>query len=492
VKAPAELPDDQLDDIQSLAITSWKRLQHGAYLFVTFPADRGVPAIAARRAWLRGLIDKVSRASEVTPRDTDEAVARKGGDPRLQIAFTPDGLAALGATEAEREGLSQEVTDGMARRARFLGDGEHLAWELGGPEAPRIGAMLACFAGTHGELEDIVAERTREITALGATCVAEPSTWIGTREHFGYADGISQPIIARKRAREVDPNHVVPAGEILLGYENAYGRVGNGPRATRPDGTVVDLGKNGTYLVFRKLEQHVTEFWSYFREQAIALLDSGVGPGRDCTAAEMDAWIDWLAAKSIGRWRSGAPLVLTPDHEDPAKAGASVVNKFDFRELDLRGDRCPIGSHIRRANPRDAREPDTSTVEESRKVIRRHRVLRRGRSWGAPMDRQDAINGVRDGVRRGLLFICLQASIARGFEFVQQTWLSNLGFGGLSRESDPLAKGEVDPRGSPHDGFTIPCHPLRLRLHGMPRFVTTCGGDYFFLPSMTALRYFAG
>src|SRR6185503_17140640 len=128
-----------------------------------------------------------------------------------------------------------------------------------------------------------------------------------------------------------------------------------------------------------------------------------------------------------GRWRSGAPLVKSPDHEDPSKAGASVVNKFDFRDDDLHGEACPLGSHIRRANPRDAREPATSSVEDSRMVIRRHRVLRRGRSWGEPLDRLKAIDGVRDGKRRGLLFICLQASIARGFEFVQQTWLSNLG-----------------------------------------------------------------
>jgi Dyp-type peroxidase family len=254
----------------------------------------------------------------------------------------------------------------------------------------------------------------------------------------------------------------------------------------------VDLGRNGTYLVFRKLQQHVEQFWHYFDQQARQLMRAGVGPKVDCSAEELDAWVDWLAAKSIGRWRSGAPLVKSPDHEDPSKAGASVVNKFSFRgDNDLHGDACPNGSHIRRANPRDAREPDTSTAEDSRTVVRRHRVLRRGRSWGPPMDRLVARTGVPDGNRRGLLFICLQASIARGFEFVQQTWLSNLGFGGLAREGDPLAKGEVDPKGSAHDGFTIPAYPIRIRLHGMPRFVSTLGGEYFFVPSISALNYFA-
>lgn len=483
-----------LSDIQAIAVTGWKRLHHVCYLFVTFTGEVETPTavdVRRRRDWLGGVVGQVAHAGQISiSREADDATVRAGGPPRLQLGVTGDGLRALGAVD-ELAGLAQECKDGMASRARFLGDGDATTWELGRPGA-RPHVLLACFAADQPELDELVEDQLRRVEAAGATVTREYTHWIGAREHFGYADGISQPLIAGSRPDlPSDPFHDVPPGEILLGYENAYGKIPRGPRGRRADGTALDLGRNGTYLVFRKLQQHVEKFWHYFDQQARELMRAGVGPSVDCSADELDAWVDWLAAKSIGRWRSGAPLVKAPDHEDPGKAAKSVVNKFAFRDDDLAGTACPIGSHIRRANPRDAREPATSSADESRMVVRRHRVLRRGRSWGPPMDRLVARTGVPDGNRRGLLFVCLQASIARGFEFVQQTWLSNLGFGGLSREGDPLAKGEVDPRGTAHDGFTIPMDPIRIRLHGMPRFVSTLGGDYFFVPSISALQYFA-
>jgi Dyp-type peroxidase family len=475
----------ELDDIQALAVTSWKRLQHAAYLFVTFdPAG----SVAARKAWLARVVDAVSPASHVPPRDVDagtDAAPRPGGPPRVQLALTATGMRALGATDAEMHGFADEAKQGMAARARILGDGEDPAserWELGAKGKPRIDALIACYAETAPALDELVRHHTSGVVAAGATVVDERTTWIGKREHFGYADGISQPIIAGTRDG-ADPSHVVPAGEILLGYHNAYNRMPRGPRGA------IDLGRNGSYLVVRKLEQDVVAFWSYFASEARALLGCGHGPGPDCTDAQLDAWIDWLAAKVVGRWRSGASLVASPDHDDASKANPETVNRYDYRDKDLHGELCPIGSHVRRANPRDAR--DGSTAEESRLVVRRHRLLRRGRSWGPPLDREAALQGKRDGQRRGLMFMCLQASIARGFEFVQQTWLSNMGFGGLAREGDPLMGGEVDPRGAPHSTFTIPVQPVRIRLHGIPRFVTTLGGEYFFMPSMTALRHLA-
>jgi Dyp-type peroxidase family len=493
VAATALMLDD-LPDIQALVLTSWKRLPHAAYVFATFDERRDPEAVAARRRWLAALVPDVSTCAEISvTRDDDQVPAPAGATPpRLQLALSAVGLAALGATPAELAGLADEAKQGMYARARILGDGATPAWELGGA-GPRLGALVACFAPDATALEEMIADHTARLVAIDATVVVERTQFLGRREHFGYADGLSQPCIAGTRKRP-DPDNEVPTGEILLGYLNAYDRMPKGPRGVGADGQPLDLGKNGTYLVFRKLEQHVERFWGYFAEQARALLHCGYGPGPDCTPAELDAWTDWLAAKAIGRWRSGAPLSLSPEHEDPAKATPEVCNDFRFAANDPHGERCPIGSHIRRANPRDARGAG-ETPQESLAVVRRHRLVRRGRSWGPPMDREAALTGQSDGQRRGLLFISLQASIARGFEFVQQTWLSNLGFARLNREGDPLAGGEVDPRGQTggdvHDYFTIPVAPIRIRLVDRPQMVSTTGGEYFFLPSLTALRHWS-
>src|SRR5262249_23822244 len=171
--------------------------------------------------------------------------------------------------------------------------------------------------------------------------------------------------------------------------------------------------------------------------------------GDDDAAADLT---ELFAAKLVGRWRSGAPLALAPERDDPELATPTRRNCFDYLEHDADGLRCPISAHIRRANPRDARG---GSAAESRTVVNRHRIVRRGRSYGAPLSHGDALAGRDDGIARGLYFLCLQSSIARGFEFIQQTWLANPGFLGLHREPDPLLGGSAD---ACH--FTIPGDPV--------------------------------
>jgi deferrochelatase/peroxidase EfeB len=175
-------------------------------------------------------------------------------------------------------------------------------------------------------------------------------------------------------------------------------------------------------------------------------------------------------------------MVLTPDRDDPAYATRERLNDFGFLDHDPDGLRCPMSSHVRRANPRDARGGGAAASEL---VVSRHRILRRGRSYGAPLPPEAAITHGDDGVERGLYFICLQASIARGFEFIQQSWLANPGFLGLHREPDPIIGGS----GTRH--LTIPAEPVRLRLTDVPTVVTHVGGGYFFVPSLSALARIA-
>jgi deferrochelatase/peroxidase EfeB len=154
------------------------------------------------------------------------------------------------------------------------------------------------------------------------------------------------------------------------------------------------------------------------------------------------------------------------------------LNEFSFAVDDPDGQRCPLGAHIRRANPRDMLGGETQ----------RHRIVRRGRLYGPKLDQASD-----DGQSRGLYFVALNANIRRQFEFIQQTWLNGRKFGGLFDERDPLLGkdergevGEVSQR-----AFSVQGQFVRRRLVGLPRFVRVRGGEYFFLPGLRALNYLA-
>ncbi len=437
-----------LEDIQGLVYTGWGEHEYAGYLFATL-------ADATRaRAWLDGVRRQVSPAS----------LSRTAPGDRVNIALSPQGLAKLGVPDEVYAALPQEAKRGMASRARILGDDEPTGWELG--KDNELDVLVMVFARDPDRRAALLAEHRDALRAAGAS-VRDPelSYSLAGKEHFGFADGVSQPFLAGKRDEPRHGEPALPTGEILLGYRNAYDRLPASPMWGKDD-----FGKNGTYLVFRKLHQHVDRFWGYVAARARELEADPVA------AAELT---EVLAAKLVGRWKSGAPLVLSPHRDDPAYATPERINTFNFHDLDPHGERCPISSHVRRANPRDARGDEP---KESMKVVMRHRILRRGRSYGRPLPEADALAGRDDGVARGLYFISLQASIARGFEFIQQTWLSNPGFNSLFSEPDPIM-GNGDGTAE----VTIPASPVRLRLANVPSVVTVMGGGYFFLPSLTAL-----
>jgi Dyp-type peroxidase family len=272
------------------------------------------------------------------------------------------------------------------------------------------------------------------------------------REHFGFADGISQPILQGSTDAQRFPEspHVTALGEFVFGYRDEHGAT-SGPA----DGAAA-FARNGTYLVARQIEQHVGEFHAFCER---ATLSNGAP---DPEAASR------LEAKIIGRLPDGTPLVPNGDRRD---------NDFGFAE-DPFGYGCPVGAHVRRANPRGSlgnqnvpHEPDNA-----------HRILRRARSYGSSYH-----PGVLDS-GRGLLFLALNADIERQFEFIQQNWINSPSFNGIDGERDPLVGGDVVP----HQTFTIPGVPAPCRIHNVPRFVNVVGGQYFFLPGKQALLSLAG
>ena len=455
----------ELDDIQGLVARGYGTLRFAAFVLLRINDS------AAARAWLGVLAGEVATAERG---DRSEAV---------HVAFTHSGLRGLGLPERSLAGFPDEFTGGMItdHRRRILGDvGESAPeqWRWGGPSNP-VDAVLLLYAENETGLKNLV-DRHAGSAALGAAGLAavqrlDTSPLDGT-EPFGFRDGISQPLIA-----ELGPPgqpgprlHTVRAGEFVLGYQNQYGQVADSPTVAAADDPArvlprtgdperADLGRNGSYLVLRQLAQDVDGF-RHFVDQA----------SRADGQTDRDASTR-LAAKMVGRWPNGAPLALAPDHPVDDLADA---NDFGYADDDADGLGCPVGAHIRRANPRDALDPE-SGPDQSIRSVNRHRLLRRGRAYHEPSDPGE----------RGIHFICLNANIARQFEFVQHTWLNNPKFAGLYDDTDPLV---ATHQGDAGRTFTVQARPLRQRVTGLPPFVTVKGGAYFFLPGRRTLRFLAG
>ena len=433
----------ELGDIQAAALRP-DPLPVGTYLFLRF-GDA-----AQERGWLQAIAGRV----------TSVAAWDATGGTIWNVALTAAGLRTLGLPEDTVQTFAPEFVEGMAAPARsaLLGDTgtsgpEH--WEPGLRD-PTTHALLLLNAATDEALVAARADHAAILAALpGVTVLYEQAVALlpGLREHFGYRDGISQPAIAGS-GLPVRPGQepVLRAGEFILGtldQNNEY------PAAPQP----AVLGRNGTYLVWRKLHEDVAGFRAFLQQNAAT-------PNAE----------ERLAAKLMGRWRSGAPLSLSPDHDDPA-LGADAARNNHFRYLadDPKGLTCPLGSHVRRAYARDALNGPLTDVQ-------RHRVLRRGMPYGPPLPP----GAPDDGADRGLIFVALGASIARQFEFVQSVWLNNSDFIGQSGDRDPIV--------GANDGTThtvIPQKPLRRRILNLPRFVTVRGGGYFFLPGVQALNILA-
>jgi Dyp-type peroxidase family len=455
-----------LHDVQGLFARGYGNLRAAAFLLLEIENSAGT------RRWLDHLNAAITSA-EARP-----------DDRALNLAFTSSGLERLGLDRAALRQFSNEFVTGMTtpHRTRILGDLDENAparWEWGGHGEPSIDAVLLLYALDDSTLAALEAEQTKALPEGGLSVVRRLGTAdLDDFEPFGFRDGISQPFV-EGLSKTGPAESTVRAGEFLLGYPNEYGLYTDRPLlapADDPAGVLprdaagsgrADLGRNGSYLVFRQLRQDVGAFWR-FTDAATRKRDGSSDPGARLR----------LAAKMVGRWPSGAPLTLAPEADDPALAEA---NDFAYHGVDRRGTRCPLGSHIRRSNPRDSLDPRPGSGD-SFAINRRHRLLRRGREYGPPLPIDQALAG-DDGADRGLHFICLNANIARQFEFVHHTWLNNPKFDGLYDDADPLFAAGA---------FTVPTEGVRERETDVPRFVTTRGGAYFFLPGIAALRYLAG
>jgi Dyp-type peroxidase family len=315
----------------------------------------------------------------------------------------------------------------------------------------------------------------------------EGVTLEGNREHFGFRDGISQPII-KGSGRTGPAVDQINAGEFLMGYKNEYGVYPDTPVISEDQGNLnllaadaggtghKDLGKNGSYMVLRQLEQHVNTFWTFMKEQT-----------KNADGSTNIEESDKLAAKMMGRWRCGAPISKFPDENpDPNDREHKYENDNDYNyKDDKEGLKCPFGSHMRRTNPRDTFEDDGP--KQSVKLSNRHRIMRRARLYGEPHlagPKKHEPNG-----EVGLIFTCFNADIARQFEFIQYTWGNYPKVKQLYNDPDPIIGVREKPEPGVEQNFTIHDNPVNKYITDLPSFVTVRGGAYFFFPSITSIRY---
>ncbi len=432
----------ELDDIQAGALHERPSPYVGTYLLLSI-RDRADGRALVRR--LHRIVDPAT-------------AGRSDDDTSLTVAFTYHGLEALGVPQDSLDRLRPGVPGGHGGSGRDPRR-HRCEWSraLGGtarqPRGPcrDRGPLLRRGAAARGG-----GEGPRGACRLpGVDLIWRQDCYqLATgRTSFGFKDGIGQPTVEGSgRPQTNSKDRPLKAGEIILGYPDETGEL---PPMPTPD----VLGRNGTYVVFRKLHTKVAAYRSYLRERATSRAEE-----------------DLLGAKIVGRWQSGAPLATSPDADD-VELGSDPRRNNDFGYGDdPRGFKCPVGAHARRANPRDAFDQDGG-VE-----VRLHQMVRRGTSYG-PMLPEGVVED--DGVERGIIFVFAGAHLKRQFEFVKTQWLNDGIFIGAPLESDPL----VGPRGDDSETFTIPHRPIRRRLTDLPPFVITRGGEYCFAPSLSALRW---
>ena len=439
-----DAPMLQLHEIQATVLRPRPAPYFGTHVLLR------VDDAQAGRAFLRRLTPYVDSAAD----------SRIAANAWLDVGITYTGLEALGLSQESLQSFPEAFRVGMAARAKQLGDdgvNDPKNWDKPfGTGQVHVG--VSAFTDSEEKRRralTIAREQYEGFSGVSVLAMQDFGAQPGDLNSLGYKDGIDQPAIEGSGV-ETPPAYGRPikAGEFILGYP---GEAGIPLPMPQPD----ILGRNGTYVGFRKYQSRVGAFNRFLRANG-------------STTEEREL----VAAKLVGRWRSGAPLTLAPDKDDPA-LGADPQRNNDFNYAnDPHGRQVPFGSHIRRMNPRDTKLTRLTDVNI-------HRVIRRGTTFGPPYD-PNALSEADDEVPHGAIFLFISAKAMATIEFLQQEWINEGDFIGAGNERDPIV-------GRQEEGatFTIPREPVRRRIHGIETFNVLRGGEYFFMPSISALNWLA-
>jgi len=447
----------------------------------------------------------------------------------INIGFSFLGLLALEVSTRTLRGMPDEFIDGMEKRAAMLGDTPFLGrrdalWRNAADKPVHIMVSLNAEMDEAGNpvpelqtetlwLRSLCAASNGGVTLLGGngpnevdhqdmSAVLEPQDGKlapTNKEHFGLSDGYGDPVFAgqygpkAEAIKQVGGGKLLPdggwapiaTGEFLLGHPDEAQEI---PGAAMP----IEFSRNGTFMAYRKLHENVASFANFTAAQG-AVMSAQTGVEGTIASAT-------ISAKMVGRWADGVPLSAAPDYaalqafnaalaaaraagdtQKLAEIAAQLVN-FTY-DGDTAGATCPVTAHMRRANPRLTLGPVAGAGST---LVNRRRILRRGLPYGAV----DPANPTDDG-EHGIIFLAVCSSLFRQFEFVQQQWIQyGLDFN-VGSDTCPVIGNHGQPGQAPAH-YVVPVDPngagVPFICQEAPQFVEPRGGEYFFMPSLTALR----
>jgi Dyp-type peroxidase family len=467
-------------EIQGDVLAGFKK-DHVQLLFLKF--DDATRA----RTWLRRLKPRIATTRQVAAFNAAFSAARGntgGDDPKAlnavwrSVSFTHGGIQTLTGKDPfpdTKEGSTEHAfKQGSAVRAGMLGDtGDNSPenWLFGDSNAQPVHAVLTIAADRVADLRAALAEERQEASVHKVVIIFEQDggTLEGDRrgkEHFGFKDGVSEPAV--KGFDEPDPERpewkkgspgtrIIPAGEFVVGEETVI----------PPPGQLPEWMRNGSFHVVRRLGQDVPGWWAQIGARLKEL--------KSRKAVPPEATTEWLAARMVGRWRSGTPVAKCPHADVPFDPECANDNDISFAD-DPEGEVTPLFSHLRKTNPRDGlvfQEGEAPVPEKGN--LDGRRIMRRGIPYGRPFDPAGS-GGHGPDAARGLVFVSYQSDLVRQFEFIQKDWVNAVDF--------PLREPSVgaDPMIGESTDVTFKGQQVRFE-----QFVRTEGAVYAFTPSLSTL-----
>jgi Dyp-type peroxidase family len=475
-----------LDEIQGNILAGFNK-DHASFLLFSLPEDPG-----RAQGWLRDIVDEVATTAEVQAFNALFKMIRARHHREgaveaawMNVAFTHAGLAALGVTQQDLDAFPPEYREGMRARASQIGDlgaNDPSQWVDGLGTKP-IHALMIVAADSAEDRNREVLHFVRHAARFGLQLQFQQDGMTRRdapgHEHFGFKDGISQPGVEGFTENPIPGQDLIAAGEFVLGYrrqgeEPVPPSSGYPPPAPQdPLTPQPDWSANGSYLVFRRLAQDVGGFQDFVLAQAQA---EGLS-------------LDLLGAKLVGRYRSGAPLegagnaAQDPGATDPGAIDDQHINDFEYSS-DPDGTGVPRAAHIRKSYPRD-QEPPGEAESERRRIMRRGIPFGHSFHHGSQTGSPYAVDAAFPH-DRGLCFVCYQRSIADQFEFLQEAWVNSDNFPQGGDGVDPIISQAQAQRSFHLPGGAV--DPVALT----KQWVTTTGGEYFFSPSISAIRLLGG
>lgn len=487
-------PQIELDDIQADVLLG---LQKKAENFVFFTIQN---AADFKSRALTTLVRHITTLSQALIAERMLAVNKASGGPLLRvrglnIGFTAEGLKTLGSGT---DGMDASFLAGALQQAPALNDpvddkGALSTW------LPQFRGAIHGVLLVTGETPEAMDEHTNKIMGDLGDAIQEVHREQGVvrpgreegHEHFGFKDGVSQPGVRGLTPRQNpdDPDQGLPGQDLIWPGQFVFGYSAQDPQDPIKEGPPPPLPfpwmRNGSYMVFRRLEQRVPEFDGFIDAQAKAL---GVDPAL-------------LQARLVGRWKSGAPLLLAPMQDDPVLGDDPTANNDFVYSQDPQQRRCPYAGHIRKTYPRDDLGDALGSNEKGEAAAQVRRIMRAGITFGPELDDDEKNNGQTAGDKsRGLLFVCYQTSIVEQFEFIQQSWANNPDFVfGKTRPGTATAVkpgidmiiGQAGGNRSRDMDEPLPNYPtgnFRSTLTAPHDFVVPTGGTYCFMPALHALQ----